>query len=194
MSILELDKSLFFFINKTSANFLFDIIMPALSAKGYLLYLPYVLYIFFLGYKKTSPLNLRASILIIFIPFISFLITDWSATQMKYIIARQRPCNLLEDVRLLVSCTKSFSMPSNHAANVFSFTMASIYFVRKFIHKAWIFYLLGVASFIALSRVYVGVHYPSDILGGAIFGSFIAMSAVGLYRLFCTKVKKSNPY
>lgn len=161
--------------------------MIALSSKGYLLYLPYVFYFLFLGYIKKGPfshLHFKTVLLIIGVSFCSFLITDWSANQMKHIITRQRPCNVLEDVRLLVTCTKSFSMPSNHAANAFSFTTAMVYFTRRYMQRWLILYILALASFIGLSRVYVGVHYPLDIFVGAIFGSVSAMTIIGLYLLY----------
>jgi undecaprenyl-diphosphatase len=89
-----------------------------------------------------------------------------SAGLFKPWIDRLRPCFVLSDVRLLVPHqSHSPSFPSNHAAN--SFAAAAVLaslgpgFARVF---------FGVAAIVALSRIYLGVHYPADILAGALLG------------------------
>jgi undecaprenyl-diphosphatase len=69
-------------------------------------------------------------------------------------------------------------MPSNHASNAFAFAM-TFFFLRRNIIS---YVSIAVAALIALSRVYVGVHYPSDILVGALLGAGAAYAAMLFYR------------
>ncbi len=84
---------------------------------------------------------------------------------LKEFFARPRPCNALSDVLTPLGCTGSFSFPSNHALNNFAVAM---FYYRLFPKLKWVLFI--TASLIAISRVYLGLHYPSDILGGAIIG------------------------
>jgi undecaprenyl-diphosphatase len=89
---------------------------------------------------------------------------------LKPLVGRIRPCNALppESVRLLVGGSHAFSFPSAHASN--SFAMATVVAWRfpKFALVAFF-----VAVLVAYSRVYVGVHYPFDVLAGALLGLLI---------------------
>ncbi len=100
-----------------------------------------------------------------------------SSNLLKNLFDRVRPCNALADVHLLVGCSSSFSMPSSHAAN----------FGAAAVHLSW-FYpraapgLAGLALLVGYSRVYVGVHYPFDVLVGFAVGALAAVAVQGLYR------------
>jgi undecaprenyl-diphosphatase len=89
---------------------------------------------------------------------------------LKQLIHRPRPCDVLEGINLLVGCPESFAMPSGHASGTFAFAVPLYFFVRSGARHA----LLAGAALISASRVYVGVHYPSDVLAGAALGSAVA--------------------
>ena len=92
-------------------------------------------------------------------------------TLLKPFWARQRPCHAMADgVRLLVEVSPtSFSFPSLHAANAFAAAVALWCLDRRAGRVA-----LPVAALIALSRVFVGVHWPSDVVVGGIYGAAVA--------------------
>ncbi len=96
-----------------------------------------------------------------------------SSHLLKNLFERARPCNALENVRSLVSCGHSYSMPSSHAVNNFS---AATFLSALYSKYKKIFFT--IAALVAFSRPYVGVHYPSDIIVGALLGVAIGYAFV----------------
>ena len=96
---------------------------------------------------------------------------------LKEGIQRVRPCHILpQDIIGMVSCSNSFSFPSNHAANSFcAATLLSLCF-RNTTLMAFAF-----AMIICYSRVYLRVHYPSDILGGMVLGVLMGFLGYLIY-------------
>jgi undecaprenyl-diphosphatase len=88
-----------------------------------------------------------------------------SSSMLKPFFERVRPCNVIENVNILVNCTRSYSMPSSHAVNNFA---VATFFSRLFPKLKVILFV--VATLVALSRPIVGVHYFSDIFIGAFIG------------------------
>ncbi|QPJ65429.1 MAG: phosphatase PAP2 family protein [Candidatus Nitrohelix vancouverensis] len=92
-------------------------------------------------------------------------------------IGRLRPCHVLPQLQHVVNCSNSFSFPSNHASNTFAFAMLGTLCFRN-----WVLLVYCIALIVGYSRVFLGVHYPSDILGGAAFGSLMGYLGYLLYR------------
>jgi 4-amino-4-deoxy-L-arabinose transferase-like glycosyltransferase/membrane-associated phospholipid phosphatase len=178
MSLPEVDTLIFFFINRDLQNRLFDILMPFITSKAYLLFLPFIVF-FFLKDRKWA-------IIVLTIGLASLALSDWGSHMLKHVFERPRPCNTLEDVHLLVGCSSSFSMPSNHAVNAFAFALP---FYLLFKNKLRYTFVI-IAFTVAFSRAYIGVHYPSDVLVGALFGIIIAFSVVNLYNYSYTRYKE----
>lgn len=94
---------------------------------------------------------------------------------LKPLIARARPFTLRE-VELLISAPSGFSFPSGHTASSFAAATAIAAFSHK--KKAAAAAAYALACLIAFSRMYLFVHYPTDILGGAILGVMFGLAAV----------------
>ena len=101
---------------------------------------------------------------------------------LKDLIARPRPCHLDETIELLVSRPGSYSCPSTHTA--WAFAAATSIFLR---FKKWGIALFVVAAVIGFSRLYLFMHFPTDVLFGAVLG---AAFAVGTYYAVNAVTKK----
>lgn len=178
MSLPEVDTLIFFFINRDLENRLFDILMPFITSKAYLLFLPFIVF-FFLKDRKRA-------IIVLTIGLASLALSDWGSHMLKHVFERPRPCNTLDGVHLLVGCSRSYSLPSNHAVNAFAFALPFYLLFKNKIRYAFVI----IAFTVAFSRVYVGVHYPSDVLVGALFGIMIALFVVNLYNYSYTRYKE----
>lgn len=161
--LFNIDVSIFYFINHTLSNPLLDRLFPFLTDVNNW-YLTYILLWLMMIFSKNRKTKFAALGLILLIT----VSDQFSSNFLKNTFQRIRPCNALEDVKLLVGCSGSYSFPSSHAVNNFA---TAIYF--GIIFPKYLRILIFVATIIAITRPYVGVHYPSDIIGGAIIGSLI---------------------
>ena len=172
----SIDVAVFFFINHTIANPFFDWLMPFLTDlnknKPVLWFIGlWVIYVLWKG-GKTG--RVAVGILII-----TIIISDqFNSFILKGLFERVRPCRALEGVRMLVDCGGGFSFPSSHAVNNFAGATVLSHFYKKQQLYWFIF-----AGFVAFSRPYVGVHYPSDIIAGGIIGFLIGYLLTNLWVL-----------
>ncbi len=165
-SLYALDKSVFYFLNHSIQNSVFDILMPFLTRSDRIYFrILYVLAWLALMIKGGKTGRIVALLLI---PLIAAS-DQLSSSVIKHWVGRPRPCWTLPDVRLLVPCGTGLSFPSSHAVN--NFAAAGLF---SFFYRKWTWAFLTYAFLVALSRPYVGVHYPSDILGGALIGLLVA--------------------
>jgi undecaprenyl-diphosphatase len=132
----------------------------------YIIYAVALLSLMWFGKKRGIITVLLLLLTIVFSDQISSFV-------VKPLFDRLRPCRTLEHVRLLVGCGGGKSFTSSHATNNFALAVLVSHFYPK--SRYW---LLTWATLVAFSRVYVGVHYPSDILGGAVLGSLIAGAVI----------------
>lgn len=161
--LYSIDLKLFYFFNQTLQNVLFDVVMPFvtdLNKKPLALVVVGILWMLLL-WKGGRNGRIAALLLI---PTIAFS-DQFNSSFLKYLIERARPCHALSDVHLLVSCGSGYSFPSSHAVNNFAAAVVLSYFLPRW---TWAFFTF--AGIVAFSRVYVGVHYPSDVLAGSILG------------------------
>ena len=105
-------------------------------------------------------------------------ISDPFASQvLKSIFHRLRPCHGVDPSRLPLGCSDSYSFPSSHAVNIFcEATIISMIYPRATPYASLF------AVLVAYSRFYLGVHYPFDVIGGALIGFFIGWGVVRILR------------
>jgi undecaprenyl-diphosphatase len=108
----------------------------------------------------------KRGVLVILLSAAAVALSDMiSHNVIKEIFERVRPCGSLPDVHLLVGCTSSYSLPSSHAVNSSALAMVISWHYRKLTIPMILCVLL-----VAFSRVYVGAHYPTDVLAGVVLG------------------------
>lgn len=167
------------------ANALFDILMPALSQSGYLLVVPFVLALVPWAARSKDPAGRYPFSYILGAVLISccaVVLGLYAEHALKNAIGRVRPCSALEGIRQIISCPQSFSMPSGHAISSFAFSVPLFHLMQRSVPRAWRPYPLVLASLIAFSRIYLGVHYPTDVLAGAAVGAAIGLSLSLLFK------------
>jgi len=184
----RLDQHLLLFINSLNSPFC-DQLMHALSGK--LIWVPlYLAILIYLG--KTY--GRKFYIILIFIA-VAATLSDQSSVLVKNIFHRLRPCNepALKGLVHLVNgeCGGLYGFVSSHATNSFDVAVLSLLFIRK---RWYSISIIIWASVICLSRVYLGVHYPGDVLGGALLGSFIGWGIYTLYDLTDKQILRNKPF
>lgn len=178
-NLIQFDSTLFYFFNVKLQNGIFDFLMPILTNLDY----------------WRIPLGLMAVLLLIFgkkrgriallLLVLGIALSDQVCNNLlKPLIQRIRPCNVLENIHLLVNCTKAYSFPSSHAMNIFTGCILLSYSYRKIR-----VILLIIAILVSYSRIYVGVHYPFDVLAGVILGIFCAFIIIILFKLISEKFR-----
>ena len=175
--INSIDISLFRFFNGSLCNSVFDFLMPIITDlnKQRLVLIFVALILLWMLLRG----NRRARIAVILLIVTIIFSDQFSSSIIKYWFERPRPCHVLHNVHLLVSCGSGYSFPSSHAVNNFAGALILCFFFPR--NKWWFF---GFASIVAFSRVYVGAHYPSDIAGGAVIGLFCAGSVLLVFIAF----------
>ena len=165
------DKYLLLWVHKNHNTFL-DYLMPALTS-SYNWTIPIILLILFLGFRCGKKGRIALVIIVICLGTTDAL----CAQVLKPFFQRLRPSHLsIEGLNLLVGKGGKWSMPSNHAANIFALSTILSYFYERFKFPLYLFSVV-----IAISRVYVGVHYPSDILIGSFVGYLIGWTTISMW-------------
>jgi undecaprenyl-diphosphatase len=178
----ELDTRLFLFLNGLH-NEAFDNIMVWISGKT--TWWPfYLVLLFYLGWTRRWQLVA----IILSIALAVTLADQVSVHLFKEVFERLRPCKepSLQDMVHLVNgkCGGMYGFVSSHAANTFAVAMLLLLIVRKGWFTA---VMLTWATLVGYSRIYLGVHYPGDVLGGAVLGLTIGLM---VYLFFSWTVGK----
>ncbi len=180
-TLISLDHKLFFILNTFASNIVFDLFFKFITDTHNLYLILIFSAVLFLINKKLEALKI-IGVVILAMGFSDLL----GGQLLKPFFHRLRPCHptyfnegkhlFLEGANFLLGMKRGGSMPSNHAMNSFAFaTVMTLYYPKNF------FFYYSFAFLVAFSRIYVGVHYPSDVVCGTILGIIIGMS---IYYLF----------
>ncbi|MBE6679797.1 MAG: phosphatase PAP2 family protein [Ruminococcaceae bacterium] len=120
----------------------------------------------FLCFKKTRKIGLMTSLALIF-DLLSVNVV------IKNLVARTRPYEVIEGLTSLIGPQSDFSFPSGHTAASFAFATVILLTAPK----KYSIPTLVMAFLIAFSRIYLGVHYPTDILGGIVIGALCSIAS-----------------
>lgn len=180
-TLIQWDQWLFHLINYDWHNGFLDAVMPYWRKKEvwiplYCLIAGFCLY----RYRLKGLYFILAAVLTV-------AIADPVSSQLiKKSIQRDRPCReaaLEKDVKLLIPCGGGYSFTSSHATNHFAIGVFLMLTIGR-LFGAWRWLFLGWAASIAFGQVYVGVHYPLDVIAGAGVGGLIGWSVFRLYQAF----------
>ncbi len=179
--ILALDKQVFIFLNSLGSP-TFDPLWLIITKQAY--WTPFFIFLGYLIYKKSGLKNL--GFVVIFIALI-LLCCNESVEFCKVTFERLRPCNEpeLKQIIRIVHQSNSFSFFSGHAANSMA-TMTFIYLILKKQYN-YVFLIFLYPLIFAYSRIYLGVHYPLDILAGYLFGATYGIIFYVGYNYFVKK-------
>lgn len=182
--LAQFDRHLFYIINHDWTNPFFDSVMPWLRTPTNWIPL-YIIIIVFCLWKYG-----KKGLVIIALIAASAGVADFtSGTIIKPLVHRLRPCHdpviSKTDIER-VGCGGLYSFPSTHATDHFAMAIfMALVFCKKW-RWVWFWGILW-AGLISFAQVYVGVHYPIDVICGALYGSFVGWL---IYRLFCRLQQK----
>ena len=183
-SLQSFDQTLFVYINRVATHPILDTLMPFFRESTFWIPLYLFLIVFvFVNFGKNGWVWLLFA-------FITVLLTDqFSSSIVKNWVMRPRPCNdpvFSSQARLLLDhCSGGYSFTSSHATNHFGVATFLCITLGRFFGK-WKYLLFIWAALICYAQVYVGVHYPLDVVFGALLGFLIG-------QFVCWAYQKSDP-
>lgn len=174
--IIDLDKSLFVFLNNLGSKPFDDIWLLVTKQFNWIPFFLLLLYILFknIGRKKSLVVLLMVAVMITF--------SDQTTNLIKNNIQRIRPCNdeELSGLIRVVRDSDTFSYFSGHASNSMAAMMFVFLILRRYFKYSYLIFLYPLIF--AYSRIYLGLHFPLDIISGYVFGSLVGILFYRIYK------------
>lgn len=184
----HLDQQFFLFLNSHYSPF-WDKVMSTISM--IVVWIPlYLAILVYLGFKYK-----RNFLIILLFVIIAATLADQTALLIKNLVERFRPCHepSLAGLVHLVNdrCGGQYGFVSSHAANSFNVAFISLMFIKK----RWFSVSIIIwAAVVGYSRIYLGVHYPGDVICGSILGALIGWANYRLYDLTDRKILQKREF
>ncbi|MDP2176247.1 MAG: phosphatase PAP2 family protein [Bacteroidota bacterium] len=184
--IANIDIQLYQFFNQTIAHEWLDVVMVKFSDKYF--WIPFYCVVIFM---LTREFKKKSLIIVLCLVAAAGVSDRFTSGVIKPFFARERPCHVEAlNPRIVagINCSDSGSMPSSHAANHFA---VAVFFIFLYGFKKYrnTFFWLIWALLIGISRIYNGVHYPSDVLVGALIGALIGWLFFVIHKKILVKLK-----
>jgi undecaprenyl-diphosphatase len=191
--LAQWDRETFIRIHSEYASTLVDPFMKLLREPG--TWVPLYIWIIYVAFKRFRPF----AWMFLLLSIVCFAVADFSsASILKPYFMRPRPCHeesLQAIIRPLVSCGGHYSFPSSHATNHFALASFWFFALAHLQHRKW--YILWLWAFVIIyAQIYVGKHYPLDVIAGGLWGLCIGLSAFVFFRWWIAlqKNKKTFPH
>lgn len=180
--LIKLDQKVLIFLNNLG-NPTLDTFFLIITKWWYLI--PIFGYIFYLMIKK---IGWKQFGLVVLVMGLLIFFTDQTTNVVKKLVQRPRPCNELGVAEFLRSIItrQSYSFFSGHASNSMATTVFIFMLLRKYYTK-YLYLLFLFPLIFAYSRVYLGLHYPGDILVGYAFGAITGFVFFNCYKVLAKK-------
>ena len=184
--IISVDKELFLFLNNLGST-QFDCFWLYITKQ--INWTPFFLILLYLVYRK---LRWKKLLIVILLVILILLCTDQTCNFFKNLVQRLRPCTNIDFVGIMRNLKPSdtFSFFSGHAANSAAVAVF-LYLILKNYYKYFGLIIIWPLLF-AYSRIYLGLHYPLDILTGYLFGTIFGILGYNLYIYIILKSKFTN--
>lgn len=182
-TLIKFDEELFLSLNSIH-NQTFDFIMYWVT--NTFIWIPLYLLFIVLIIKKFKT---RSFLALLSIAFLILIVDQATSSLMKPFFERLRPCHqetISSFTHLVTHCGGQYSFVSGHAANSFSIA-TFLYLIFNDRNWAWLFVWAAIVSY---SRIYVGVHFPLDVLAGAIVGGSMAILVYKMYQMLNYRIFK----
>jgi undecaprenyl-diphosphatase len=169
-TVLNVDNRLLWAIQKRTRCAFLDKIMPIVTSMGTCGLIWGIVMVIFLRMPRYRRMGLILFVTLALCALITNLI-------LKPLVARPRPCHVTPEVPLLIPCPMDYSFPSGHTVS--SFAAAALIFIANPVFGVFAYFL---AAWIAFSRLYLFVHYPSDVFTGSVFGTIMAFGMLLIFQ------------
>lgn len=179
--LLALDANILLWIQDYLRNPVLDPVMKVITSLNNYGIIWIAIIVIMLCFKKTRKTGILCACALL----LELLMNDCF---IKPLVARVRPYDAVEGLTRIIEKQKDYSFPSGHTASSF----ACAFIICRTQPKKYGIASVVFASLIAFSRLYVGVHYPSDVIGGILLGIAAGLIVYGVYSLIVKKRKKKE--